>query len=262
MSHRQWFSAILLPGLLALGACGRKALTGSDAGFDASSDTASGSGGSGGRAGGGGQGDPGTGGSGTAGRGGTVGGGGGGGGSAGGGTTGGGGGGAAGTGGTIGGRGGTGGTPVPGTPCSSNQDCGVGFILTCRAPGEFLGCGTCLPGQSNCSIDADCAADAGTSGGKMICDPGPGASCLCPGTLICVAGCRAKSDCPSSQGCNNLHQCQDTCAPGEITCPVDFSCGTDGFCRRKSCTSDAECSGACVKGACYGTRGSCAYLPA
>jgi hypothetical protein len=44
MSHRQWFSAVLLPSLLALAACGAgKAQSGS---LDASSDTASGSGGS------------------------------------------------------------------------------------------------------------------------------------------------------------------------------------------------------------------------
>jgi hypothetical protein len=258
VSHRQWFSAILLLGLLALGACGRRALSGhagsggSDAGFDASSDTAGGSGGSaGGSAGTGGQGNPGTAGSGTAGHGGAVGNGGAGGGH----------GGSAG-GGTTGGGGGGGGTPVPGTPCSSNQDCGIGFVLTCRAPGEFLGCGTCQPGQSTCSIDTDCAADGGTSGGKLICDPGPNTSCFCPGTLICLAGCRAKSDCPSSQGCNHLHRCQNSCVPGDGSCPVDFSCGTDGFCWRTSCTSDAECSGACVKGSCYSTRGSCAYLPA
>ena len=69
MSHRQWFSAVLLPSLLALGACGGGK---SQPSFDASSDAAGGSGGSGGGSTGtGGQGNPGTGGSGTAGRGGT-----------------------------------------------------------------------------------------------------------------------------------------------------------------------------------------------
>ena len=157
-------------------------------------------------------------------------------------------GGAAGTGGASS-RGGAGGqTPMPGTPCSTNQDCGPGFALTCRAPGEFLGCGTCRQGTSNCGSDADCAADAGTSGGKLICDPMPSTSCFCSDPFICVAGCRAKSDCPSKQGCNRRHQCQNSCVPGDGTCPVDFSCGAEGFCGQTSCTTDAECSGACVKG--------------
>ena len=144
---------------------------------------------------------------------------------------------------------------MPGTPCSTNQDCGPGFALTCRAPGEFLGCGTCRQGTSNCGSDADCAADAGTSGGKLICDPMPSTSCFCSDPFICVAGCRAKSDCPSNQGCNRRHQCQNSCVPGDGTCPVDFSCGAEGFCVQTSCTTDAECSGACVKGFCYSTRG-------
>jgi hypothetical protein len=169
-------------------------------------------------------------------------------------------GGAAGKGGTS--SGGTGGrTPMPGTPCSTNQDCGSGVALTCRAPGEFLGCGTCQQGHGNCGSDADCAVDAGTSAGKLICDPAPNTSCFCSSTLFCVAGCRAKSDCPSNQGCNRRHQCQNSCVPGDGTCPVDFSCGADGFCGQKSCTTDAECSGGCVKGLCYSTRGSCEFIP-
>jgi hypothetical protein len=174
-----------------------------------------------------------------------------------------GGGGTAGAGGKSTGRGGAGGeAPKPGTPCSTNADCGNGFLLTCRAPGEFLGCGACQQGKSNCAADAECGADAGTSGGKVICDLAPSTSCFCPGTRICVTGCREKSDCPSGQSCNSTHHCQTSCVPGDATCPVDFSCGTDGFCRRTSCTSDAGCSSACVKGSCYGTRGICDYTPA
>jgi hypothetical protein len=175
------------------------------------------------------------------------------------------GGGAAGSGGT-GGKGGSGsgsgGAPVVGTPCSKNQECGSGFALMCRAPGEFLGCGACQQGRSNCASDTDCAADAGTSGGgRPICDPGPNTNCFCPGTRICLTGCRDKSDCPPGQNCNYNHQCQNTCVPGDGSCPVDFTCGTDGFCGRTLCTGDAECSGACVKGFCYSTRGSCEYTP-
>lgn len=45
------------------------------------------------------------------------------------------------------------------------------------------------------------------------------------------------------------------------TC-LDFTCGADGFCGRKSCSGDAVCSGACVKGRFYGTPGGgCACTP-
>lgn len=173
-----------------------------------------------------------------------------------------GGGGTAGAGGKSSGSGGIGGgAPMPGTPCSKNQDCGSGFALMCRAPSEFLGCGACQQGRSNCAMDTDCATDAGASGGKLICYTAPSTNCFCTSTSICQTGCRGKSDCPSGQDCNVSHQCQKTCVPGDGTCPIDFSCGTDGFCGRTSCTSDAECSGACVKGSCYSTRGSCDYTP-
>ena len=257
MSHRRWFSAILLSGLLALGACGgskgqsdHPGSGGYDAGVDAPSDTAGGSGGSGGG------GATGSGGAGGKASGGATGGGG----ASSGGVTGSGG--TAGAGGKGSGSGGVGGrAPMPGTPCSTYQDCGSNSALTCRAPGEFLGCGACQQGKSSCSTDTDCATDAGASGGKLICYTAPSANCFCTSTSICQVGCRAKSDCPSDQDCNVRHQCQTTCVPGDGTCPADFSCGSDGFCGRTSCTSDAACSEACVKGSCYSTSGSCEYLP-
>jgi hypothetical protein len=46
------------------------------------------------------------------------------------------------------------------------------------------------------------------------------------------------------------------------TCPANFFCGASGFCQQNSCTSDSECSGFCVKGWCYQTRGTCEPIPA
>lgn len=60
---------------------------------------------------------------------------------------------------------------------------------------------------------------------------------------------------------SSLFACVVFGVPGDGTCSVDFSCGADGFCGQTSCTTDAECSGACVKGLCYSTRGSCAFRP-
>jgi hypothetical protein len=169
-----------------------------------------------------------------------------------------------------GGEGGTSGTggpdasadkprPTVGTPCSSQDDCGsyVGDLLACQAPGEPLGCGACLRGAGNCSTDADCVHDGGFTTGTMICDLAPSAECYCPGAKICTVGCRTSVDCGSGQACNQSHRCQSTCVAGDGTCPVDYSCDESGFCRRNSCASDSECSGFCVKGACYDTRGTC-----
>jgi hypothetical protein len=149
--------------------------------------------------------------------------------------------------------------PTVGTPCSSQDDCGsyVGDLLACQAPGEPLGCGACLRGSGNCLTDADCVHDGGFTTGTMICDLAPSAECYCPGAKICTVGCRTSVDCGSGQTCNQSHRCQNTCVAGDGTCPVDYHCDEGGYCRRNSCASDSECSGFCVKGACYDTRGTC-----
>jgi hypothetical protein len=162
------------------------------------------------------------------------------------------------------GGGGGGATPVAGSPCESNSDCGSALFLVCRAPGEFLGCGTCQQGQSTCGRDTDCGGshDGGVAVAHMICDVAPSSQCYCTGVMICQVGCRASSDCAAGQGCNAHHQCQDTCTPGSAACPTNASCSADGFCTQNTCTEDSQCSGACVKGGCYSTRGTCQPLPA
>jgi len=247
MSQRRWLPAALLPGLLALVACGQAKLGhpaagGAGAGGDPGADPRSGRGGG---SAGAGTGDSGAGGAEAGGRSGPSG--------------------SGGAGGGAGGKGGGGGAagsgmPGQGTPCSNHEDCrGNQPFLMCWAPGEFMGCGDCGWGQSDCLTDADCLVYVTASSGPLICDPAPADICSCRAVKICQRGCRAKSDCPSGQGCTLGHQCQNTCVPGDGTCPVDFSCGADGFCARTSCTTDAECSGACVKGACYGRPGVCDY---
>ena len=144
-----------------------------------------------------------------------------------------------------------------GTPCRSQDDCGLTpTSLYCLAPDEPLGCGTCQYGTDECAFDRDCASDAGSSVGRKICDVAPESRCFCMPTRICLVGCRTDTDCQTGQGCNSNHVCKKSCAVG-AACPVDFTCGTDGFCQIKMCTSDSECSAACVKGTCYGTFGTC-----
>jgi len=51
------------------------------------------------------------------------------------------------------------------------------------------------------------------------------------------------------------------CGSGSATCPADFVCAlsavTGGTCARKPCSSDADCSVACVSGECYHAAGTC-----
>jgi hypothetical protein len=170
----------------------------------------------------------------------------------------------------VGGSGGTSSTGGPdasadkppatwGTPCSSQGDCGMssGMYLMCRAPGESMGCGACRMGTGDCSTDSDCVGDGGSTAGTLICAPAPRSDCYCNGATFCAPGCRTNAHCGPGQACNPSHSCQNTCVAGDGTCPVNYSCGAGGFCQQNSCTSDSECSGFCVNGLCYQTRGTC-----
>jgi hypothetical protein len=210
-------------------------------GSDRSGTGGRGSGGTGGTGGAGGSGGAGTGGAGTGGRG-----------------TGG-----AGTGGAAtGGAGGEGGSrPTLGTPCSWTEECGSSSTWVCRAPGEFIGCGSCAQLPNRCAVDGDCSPDGGAAGDKRFCLPILPGTCICPPALDCYLGCRSNSDCAAGTACNQLNRCEKTCVPGDGTCAVDFNCNTSGFCSRNRCSRDDECSAACVKNYCYGMRGACAYVP-
>jgi hypothetical protein len=149
--------------------------------------------------------------------------------------------------------------PKMGTPCRSQSDCGPSStLLYCLAPGESVGCGMCRTGQSECASDSDCASDGGATGGRKICDVAPSWYCYCRSTvMLCIVGCRSNADCPSGQGCNASHACQQACTSGDDSCGADYACSTAGFCERKTCTGDAQCSVACVNGKCYGSLGAC-----
>jgi hypothetical protein len=148
--------------------------------------------------------------------------------------------------------------PVMGTPCGSQDDCGATSTqLYCRAPGEPYGCGTCRRAVDGCASDADCVPDGGSTTGKKICELATSSQCYCTPVKLCVAGCRTNADCGTGQACNDTHSCETTCVAGDGTCSVDFSCSASGFCLRNTCTSDSQCSVACVKGACYDSRGVC-----
>ena len=148
--------------------------------------------------------------------------------------------------------------PIMGTPCNSQDDCGATpSLLFCLAPGESVGCGACRTAADQCASDADCAPDGGATAGTKICTPPASAECYCYAIKRCLPGCRTNLACGVGQACNSSNTCEKTCVPGDGTCAVDFACAASGFCRRMSCASDSQCSGACVNGACYGSRGAC-----
>lgn len=141
-----------------------------------------------------------------------------------------------------------------GGPCWTTPDCPPHG--TCVAPGQILCGGICSTFGQSCSTDLDCAnVDAGPAAGPSICDYVP---CSCSTGNMCHPGCAGDADCATGAACGTDHRCAPlACAPGTGSCPVDFTCGADQHCVRKTCASDAECSQACVEGACYDHPGRC-----
>jgi hypothetical protein len=148
------------------------------------------------------------------------------------------------------GHGGAGGI---GGPCWASSDCGFGI---CAAPGQQVCGGICVKDPPSCTVDSDCAAIDASWSGPSICGP---LTCPCGATTGCQPGCSTDADCATGQGCGSDHHCAATACAADAACPVDFTC-TSGHCARKTCTSDSDCSNACVEGGCYSTPGTCAGL--
>jgi len=151
---------------------------------------------------------------------------------------------------------GSGGTSYPGagggvgSDCRSQADCGSATV-TCLAPGESPGCGICQQLKAPCTVDGDCAS----RGAAWICEL---AACSCSAAKSCVQGCTDSGGCATGQFCGADHRCAaNLCTPGDRSCLPNFTCGSDGHCARKTCNTDADCSGACVEGQCYPRPGTC-----
>ncbi|MBS2016376.1 MAG: hypothetical protein JST00_26060 [Deltaproteobacteria bacterium] len=172
------------------------------------------------------------------------------------------------------------GSSTEGASCRVSSECKPGFEQ-CLGPGAFGGCGVAAGG--NCDTDEDCknvgnppALDAGADGGdggeveagpppaRLVCAP-PGA---CQQRGSCAPPCTSDQQCGStpevprrcvlSTGKCELVQCSS-----DAECAVNFRC-SDGpvrLCTRRSCTTDAECKGACVDKLCYSGIGKCTPLP-
>jgi hypothetical protein len=135
--------------------------------------------------------------------------------------------------------------------CWQQSDCHSG--ASCTAPGSTVCGGACVSVTHPCASDTDCASDGAV---PLICDV---ELCVCgPTNMGCFAGCSTAGDCGPGQSCGSNHHCGSiACGGAGQTCPADFSCGSGGTCARKPCTSDSQCSNACVEGSCYGSPGHC-----
>ncbi|HLK90994.1 MAG TPA: hypothetical protein VKZ18_13935, partial [Polyangia bacterium] len=74
------------------------------------------------------------------------------------------------------------------------------------------------------------------------------------------------ADCYWGDTCGADHHCRiTTCGVGMPPCPTDFHCvgvqGLVGHCYANACTTNSDCSRACVNGTCAGAPGQCVYSP-
>jgi hypothetical protein len=136
--------------------------------------------------------------------------------------------------------------------CERDDDCSSAMFQTCAPAGAAQGCGICTVPTNPCHADSDCAG----SGSNMICTQ---VACDCDNAMECTPGCTAATDCGDGQTCDlSTSRCAPTACTGSGAgaCPADFECKR-GHCSRLSCTTDADCDGYCVEGACYSTAGEC-----
>jgi hypothetical protein len=154
-----------------------------------------------------------------------------------------------------GGGGGDSGIPDGATGCHSDRDCNgqAPSFETC-ARVEDPQCGGAAPPQE-CSTDGDCA-DGGADAGALICIT---ETC---GARRCVARCTSDAACPSNPSgalaCSSASgQCVAKPCMQSSECPTNYTCDANHVCLVKACTSDADCTGACVNRQCSATIGIC-----
>jgi hypothetical protein len=130
--------------------------------------------------------------------------------------------------------------------------------MICLAPGDKLPCGACMPTDmvTTCTQDSDCP----TGEIPSICEQSDVSDCLCEGATICKPGCMSDFECDEGESCDAAHHCVPKTCANDAACPENFVCSS-GTCARKSCDGKADCVGACVNGYCFGTPGTCSYIP-
>jgi hypothetical protein len=99
--------------------------------------------------------------------------------------------------------------------CASDTECGDGVIC---APAGTLGGKVRACAAAGCTLDTDCAAEAGG-----ICAPYTDPCCSNPTGLFCVYpsdGCRSSNDCKSCEYCEIAPDGRARCVAGFPACPA------------------------------------------
>jgi hypothetical protein len=105
---------------------------------------------------------------------------------------------------------------------------------------------------SSCDTDAQCGS--GICQRRRQCSAGGGGE-----YRMCNVRCTTDSNCDYGFTCASDGHCQPISCGAGGTCPPDYLCGTNSLCIRRSCTTDSECSVACVNGRCFDRPGRCAF---
>lgn len=134
--------------------------------------------------------------------------------------------------------------------CNGQADCNPSNTLRCVGPEAGVQCGICDRTPGSCTTDAACDP-AGTA---RICEL---ILCSCIDQRECVPGCAGAAPCGDGLVCDvPTSRCVPLTCGAAAPCPDNFDCAA-GSCTRRACTSDAQCDGFCVDGACFDALGTC-----
>jgi hypothetical protein len=146
--------------------------------------------------------------------------------------------------------------------CRPNPDCN---------PGADPECQFCLaPDEANCGIPCrvrdECSSDSECNGDDICAQATPRFVSCCDqddaGRLeeskICRPSCK-ESGCPAFKSCGNDGVCETRSCSSESDCESAMATCSGGTCGRAGCQSDSDCptDGYCVKGECYQQLGQC-----
>jgi hypothetical protein len=138
--------------------------------------------------------------------------------------------------------------------CATASQCPQGGEACVPPVAPPLCGGACNTESGNCTSDADCKPHGAT----LVCDP---IACSCNGQMQCEPGCTDDTPCtPLGEVCDvATARCVAHACSQPSGCPANFDC-TGGSCMRRPCSSDLDCDGYCVNGACFDQTGTCTPL--
>jgi hypothetical protein len=123
----------------------------------------------------------------------------------------------------------------PGTPCTSNADCGGPYGTTCCFDGK-LG-NICLLGAS-CNL----YLDAGCNSSNLCLPPSDYTCCTSLESALGFDMCMSTGSCPSNCGPANPCPSGGTCCTVQAT-QTSYCAAAGTACSGTSCSSDADCTG-------------------